>query len=323
MPSIASTFSPPLILRNGHVQTILGAILPRRSIPPSEGERLELPDGDFVDLDWMRAGHRRVAILSHGLEGNSKNSDIRGLAAALNASGWDALAWNFRGCSGEENRLARFYHSGETLDLAAVIAHAAEHYEDLALIGFSLGGNMTLKYLGEGPAHPAIRAAVAVSVPIDLASSARALDRKRSNRIYLGRFMKSLVSKVEAKASRFPDEIDLSGIRAIRSFAEFDDRYTARIHGFRDAEDYWAQSSARQFLLGIRVPTLLLNALDDPFLTPESFPVPEAEKNPQLFLECPGHGGHLGFVDAHGFWIGRHVPEFLALFVPDARCGSA
>ncbi len=323
MPSIASTFSPPFILRNGHVQTILGAILPRRHLPPCEGERLELPDGDFLDLDWMRAGHRRLAILSHGLEGNSKNSDIRGLAAAMNASGWDALAWNFRGCSGEENRLARFYHSGETLDLAAVIAHAAERYEDLALVGFSLGGNMTLKYLGEGPAHPAIRAAVAVSVPIDLASSAQALDRQRGNRIYLGRFMKSLISKVEAKAIRFPAEIDLSGIRSIRSFAEFDDRYTARIHGFRDAEDYWAQSSARQFLPDIRVPTLLLNALDDPFLTPESFPIPEAEKNPQLFLECPAHGGHLGFVDAHGFWIGRRIPEFLARFVPDARRGSA
>lgn len=312
MPVLSSTFSPPFILRSGHVQTILGAVLPRWRVPPCTEERLELPDGDFVDLDWMRAGHRRVAILSHGLEGNSRNSDIRGLAAALNAAGWDALAWNFRGCSGEENRLARFYHSGETLDLAAVIDHAAGSYKDLALVGFSLGGNMTLKYLGEGPAHPAIRAAVAVSVPIDLASSARALDRQRSNRIYLGRFMKSLISKVEAKAIRFPAEIDLSGIRTIRSFAEFDDRYTARIHGFRDAEDYWAQSSARQFLPGIHVPTLLLNALDDPFLTPESFPFPEAETNPRLFLECPAHGGHLGFADACGFWIGRRIPEFLA-----------
>ncbi len=320
MPVLPSTFSPPLILRNGHVQTVLGAVLPRLRVPPCKRERLELPDGDFLDLDWMRAGHRRVAILSHGLEGNSRNSDIRGLAAALNAGGWDALAWNFRGCSGEENRLARFYHSGETLDLAAVIAHAAERYADLALVGFSLGGNMTLKYLGEGPAHPAIRAAAAVSVPVDLASSARALDRKRSNRIYLGRFMKSLISKVEAKAIRFP--IDLSGIRSIRSFAEFDDRYTARIHGFRDAEDYWAQSSARQFLPGIRVPTLLLNSLDDPFLTPESFPIPEAENNPHLSLECPAHGGHLGFVDARGFWLGRRIPEFLARVVPDARHNS-
>lgn len=319
MPVLISTFSPPFFLRNGHTQTILGAILPRRTVGVCEKERLELPDGDFVDLDWLRNGHSRVAILSHGLEGNSKNSDIRGLAAALNAAGWDALAWNFRGCSGEENRLARFYHSGETLDLAAVIAHAAERCTDLALVGFSLGGNMTLKYLGEGPAHPSIRAAVAVSAPIDLASSARALDRHRGNRIYLGRFMKSLTAKVEAKAIRFPAEIDPTGIRTVRSFAEFDDRYTARIHGFRDAEDYWRQSSARQYLPGIRVPTLLLNALDDPFLTPESFPLPEAEKNPRLFLESPAHGGHLGFVNARGFWIEHRIPEFLSLHHPHSE----
>ena len=316
MPVVPSEFSTPFFLRNGHVQTILGAILPRRPGLVYERKRLELPDGDFVDLDWARAGHRRAAILSHGLEGSSTNSDIRGLAAALNAAGWDALAWNFRGCGGEANRLARFYHSGETLDLSAVIAHSAERYEDLALVGFSLGGNMVLKYLGEGPAHPALRAAVAVSAPIDLASSARALDRRRGNRIYLGRFMRSLAAKVREKAIRFPGEIDPAGICDVSSFAEFDDRYTARIHGFRDAEDYWAQSSARQYLPGIRLPALLLNALDDPFLTPESYPFPEAGNNPRLYLEVPASGGHLGFLNAGGHWLERRIPEFLTRFVP-------
>ncbi len=315
MPLVTSEFSTPFFLRNGHVQTILGAILPRRIDLICESERLELPDGDFVDLDWARAGYRRAVILSHGLEGSSTNSDVRGLAAALNAAGWDALAWNFRGCSGEANRLPRFYHSGETLDLSAVIAHAAERYRDLALLGFSLGGNMTLKYLGEGPVHPSLRAAVAVSAPIDLASSARALDRRRGNRIYLGRFMKSLAAKVEEKAIRFPDEIDPAGIRNVRSFAEFDDRYTARIHGFRDAEDYWAQSSARQYLSGIRIPSLLINALDDPFLTPESFPFSEAENHPFFSLEVPASGGHLGFLNTRGPWLERRVPEFLSRLV--------
>ncbi len=316
MPVVRSAFAPPFFLRNGHVQTVLGAVLPRRGGVIFERERLELPDGDFLDLDWARAGHARAAVLSHGLEGNSRNSDIRGLAAALNAAGWDVLAWNFRGCSGEANRLARFYHSGETGDLAAVVARAAESYRDLALGGFSLGGNMTLKYLGEGSAHPAIRTAVAVSAPVDLASSARALDRRRSNRIYLGRFMKSLTEKVAEKARRFPGEIDAAGLGGVRTFAEFDDRYTARIHGFRDAEDYWARSSARQYLGGIRVPSLLLNALDDPFLTPESFPFPEAKTNARFFLETPASGGHLGFLDARGFWIGRRIPEFFSFFVP-------
>ena len=311
MPLLESRFRPPLFLRNGHLQTILGALLPRRFRNGVVTERLELPDGDFLDLDWGKAGHRRLAVISHGLEGSSKNSDIRGLSAALNEAGWDTLAWNFRGCSGEQNRCLRFYHSGETGDLSAVINHAAVNYSSLALVGFSLGGNMLLKYLGEGNVHPFLQAAVAVSVPVDLASSARALDRRLGNQIYLRRFMKSLAAKVEAKAKRFPAEIDATGVHDIRSFSIFDDRYTARIHGFRDAEDYWRQSSAIGYLNLISIPTLLLNAKDDPFLSRESFPYVEASKNPCFYLEAPRSGGHLGFLDAQGFWIERRIPQFL------------
>ena len=311
MPLLESRFRPPLFLRNGHLQTILGALLPRRFRDGVVTERLELPDGDFLDLDWGKAGRRRLAVISHGLEGSSKNSDIRGLSAALNEAGWDTLAWNFRGCSGEQNRCLRFYHSGETGDLSAVINHAAVNYSSLALVGFSLGGNMILKYLGEGNVHPFLQAAVAVSVPVDLASSARALDRRPGNQIYLRRFMKSLAAKVEAKAKRFPAEIDATGVHDIRSFSIFDDRYTARIHGFRDAEDYWSQSSAIRYLNRISIPTLLLNAKDDPFLSRESFPYVEASKNPCFYLEAPRSGGHLGFLDAQGFWIERRIPQFL------------
>jgi predicted alpha/beta-fold hydrolase len=278
-------------------------------------ERLELPDGDFLDLDWVKAGHRRLAVISHGLEGSSKNRDIRGLSAALNKAGWDTLAWNFRGCSGELNRCLRFYHSGETGDLSAVLSHAAGSYSSLALVGFSLGGNMILKYLGEGNVHPFVYAAVAISAPVDLASSARALDRRPGNQIYLRRFMKSLAAKVEAKAKQFPTEIDATGVRDVRSFSIFDDRYTARIHGFRDAEDYWSQSSAIGYLNRISIPTLLLNAKDDPFLSLESFPYTEGRQNPCLSLETPDSGGHLGFLDAQGFWIERRIPEFLNQFV--------
>jgi len=311
MPILESRFQPPFYLRNGHLQTILGAILPRRARSDMVTERLELPDGDFLDLDWAKAGHRRLAILSHGLEGSSKNSDIRGLSLALNHAGWDTLAWNFRGCSGESNRSLRFYHSGETGDLTSVINRAARTYPSLALVGFSLGGNMILKYLGEGGVHPSIQVAAAVSAPIDLASSARVLDRRPGNQIYLRRFMKSLAAKVEAKAFQFPNEIDATGVRDIRSFSIFDDRYTARIHGFRDAEDYWQQSSAIGYLNRLPIPALLLNAKDDPFLSPESFPYDEAHKNSCLFLETPDAGGHLGFVDGRGFWIERRIPEFL------------
>jgi uncharacterized protein len=275
---------------------------------------LELNDGDFLDLGWARIGADRLVILSHGLEGSADARYNRGMAARLNAAAWDVLVWDFRGCSQETNRLPRLYHSGETGDLGAVIDFAATRYSRIALVGFSLGGNLTLKYLGESSPHPAIVSAAAISAPLDLAATARSLDRHWGNRIYRRSFIKSLIAKVEAKAVRFPDKFNVSGIRMIRTFEEFDDRYTAPIHGFRDAADYWEKTSARQYLNRITVPTLILNACDDPLLTPESFPVAEAEGNPCLFLEMPKSGGHLGFIDlVRGIepWSERRVVEFL------------
>ncbi len=316
MPLVSSAFRPPALLQNGHLQTIAGAFLRSGGEAGFTPERLELADRDFLDLHWQRReGGERVAILSHGLEGSANEGYITGTAAALATAGWDVLAWNFRGCGPEPNRLVRLYHSGATEDLKAVIEHAARSYTRIALVGFSLGGNLTLKYMGEAPPHEAVKAAVAVSAPVDLAASARMLDRRWSNRIYLRRFITSLVAKVEAKALRFPHQIDAAGSRALRTFQEFDDRYTSRLHGFRDANDYWTQSSARQFLLQIRQPTLLLNALNDPFLAPECFPYPESEANPCLYLETPPSGGHLGFVEwaggLHPWFMGR-LTEFLA-----------
>ena len=316
MPVVASTYKPPFLLRNGHLQTIAGAFLRQRHKAAFDHERLELDDGDFLDLRWLRKGNNRLAILSHGLEGSAEQGYVRGMAATLHAAGWDVLAWNFRGCGDEPNRLPRFYHSGATSDLRFVIHHAAPGYSHLALIGFSLGGNLTLKYLGEAAPHTAIVGAAAISAPVDLAASARLLDRRWSNRVYLRRFIGSLVKKIEAKALHFPDEIDATGARALRTFGEFDDRYTARLHGFRDAEDYWKQSSARQYLPQITIPTLLLNAQDDPFLAPECFPFPEAEQNPCLFLEASQSGGHLGFLEfRHGLrpWFDRRVTHFLSV----------
>ncbi|SRR5579862_3147720 len=314
MPLVSSTFQPPAYLRNGHVQTLVSALASHRVNTPLEPERLELEDGDFLEMHWLRKGRNRVAILSHGLEGCAEDGYIRGMAAALDGAGWDALAWSFRGCGKEPNRLLRFYHSGETGDLGRVIRHAAATYSRIVLVGFSLGGNLILKYLGEGKPHPAVAGAAAISAPVDLAASARVLDRRRGNRLYLRRFIKTLVAKVEAKAVLFPDQIDVSGSRAIRTFEEFDGRYTAPLHGFRDADDYWKQSSARQYLPAITASTLLLNALDDPFLAPECFPFEEATRSRWLFLETPAFGGHLGFIDlAHGFrpWYERRVVEFL------------
>ena len=316
MPVIPSRFRPPPFLGNGHLQTILPVLLPRRIALPLTRTRLELDDGDFLDLDWARSGRDRIAILSHGLEGNTSQKYIRGMARTLVHAGWDVLAWNFRGCGAGPNRLLRAYHSGDTADLAAVIVHAATNYARIALVGFSLGGNVTLKYLGEAPPHPAIVAAAAISVPLDLASSARKLDELRSNRIYVRRFLASLIEKMEAKALDFPGRLNTDHIHAIRSFQEFDDRFTAPLHGFRDAAEYWKRASARQFLPHITVPTLILNARNDPFLTTDSLPFSEAEANPSVFLEVPASGGHVGFLDfAHGTqpWSERRVAEFISV----------
>jgi uncharacterized protein len=315
MPVIRSQFCPPFWLRNAHLQTLLPVISRRQARLPYHRERLELADGDFLDLDWLRASGSDLAILSHGLEGSSQDVIICGMAHALQRSGWNVLSWNYRGCSGELNRLPRLYHSGETADLGLVIEHAACRFSRITLIGFSLGGNLILKYLGEARPHRAIACAAAISAPIDLAASARALDQRRMNRLYLRRLIGTLVRKVKAKARHFPNQIDASQTKGVRGFEDFDGRFTAPVHGFRDAIDYWTQCSSRQFLQTIAVPTLLLSAQDDPFLTPNCFPFAEAEASEHLFLEAPATGGHLGFcssLSSRQSWAERRIVEFLS-----------
>ena len=295
MPLIHSNFQAPWLISNGHAQTVLGALI-RRQLLPYERERLELPDGDFIDLDWRRIGVRRLVILSHGLEGSSTGSYIALVARAVTQAGWDALAWNMRGCSGETNRLARSYHSGESNDLRAVIDHAAKNYDEVALVGFSLGGNVTLKYLGEAPPHPKVIRAACFSVPVDLRASADALDTHWQNRLYLRRFLATMVVKAQIKARLFPGQVAIVKPGEVRTLREFDDRFTAPLHGFKSAEDYWAKCSSRQFLPRITVPTLLVNARNDSFLTEHSMPYDEARQSETLYLESPASGGHVGFL---------------------------
>jgi hypothetical protein len=315
MPIVSSAFAPPFWLAGAHAQTILGAILPRRLAVPWDRERLELADGDFLDIDWWRqpAGDGRLAILSHGLEGSSRGGYIEGTAAALHARGWSVLAWNFRGCSGQLNRLPRSYYSGETGDLARVIRHA-ETPGPIALIGYSLGGNVTVKYLGESSPDPRIAAGVAVSAPLDLASCAAALDLRPGNRLYLHRFLRTMIAKAEARARMFPAKVPALPREARRSIVAFDDAITAPLHGFRDAADYYAKCSGRFFIESIRVPLLILSAKDDPFLTPAAFPEAQAACSERLHLEAPARGGHVGFLDfAAGTapWSEKRIAEFL------------
>ncbi len=299
MPLVSSTYRAPFGLRGGHVATIYPTLFRRAPEVPVERERLELEDGDFLDLDWSGQRNERLAIIGHGLEGTSTAKYIRGMAVAFRKRRWDTLAWNCRGCSGEPNRLLRSYHSGVSEDLAAVVTHALSlsRYREIVLVGFSLGGNIVLKYLGEQGAQVPreVVAAVAFSVPCDLTSSSLRLG-DLDNRVYLSRFMGDLKKKVLAKDGQFPGHLDLSGIDKVRTFAEFDDRFTAPLNGFRDARDYWTRASSRPLLPEIRIPTLLVQADNDPFLPPPCYPREEAESHPFLFLEIPPHGGHVGFI---------------------------
>lgn len=319
MPVIQhSSYHPPLFLRNGHLQTIYPNFFRHVEGVAYRRERVETPDGDFLDLDRSAVGAKRAVIVAHGLEGSSTRTYLLGMVRALNRHGWDAVVWNFRGCSGEPNRKLRFYHSGDTPDLHTVITYVVEKgcYDQLALIGFSLGGNVVLKYLGEAGAKvtPPVAAAVTFSVPCDLAGSARKMAR-RENAVYMKRFMKFLHEKIRAKMAAFPELIDDRGYRRMRTFQEFDDRYTAPLHGFKSARDYWTRASSKPMLPRITVPTLLINALDDPFLSPSCYPYAEADNNPNFFLETPQTGGHVGFVAFNRdgeYWSESRAAAFLS-----------
>ena len=314
MPLVTSSYRAPLGLRSGHLATIFPTLFRQVGRPEIKRERLELPDGDFLDLDWSPRKHHRLAIIGHGLEGESSAKYIRGMSLALQKRKWDTLAWNCRGCSGEPNRVLRSYHSGASEDLASVVNDAvAQGYAAISLIGFSLGGNIVLKYLGEeGQDLPReVQAAVAFSVPCDLTSSSLRLG-DRDNLLYMSRFMDGLKNKVIQKHQKFPGKLDLSGLRGIKTFAQFDDRFTAPLNGFRDARDYWTRASSKPLLHRIAIPTLLVQARNDPFLPAACFPVEAAESNPSLFLETPAHGGHVGFISkGKEYWSEARASEFL------------
>lgn len=310
-------YLPPFFLFNSHLETIYPALLRRVMITPYNRERISTPDDDFLDLDWLRKGSHKVAIISHGLEGSSDRPYVKGMAKALHDNGFDIVAWNFRGCSGEMNRQRRFYHSGATEDLHTVIEHVLSlgKYRSLFLIGFSLGGNLTLKYLGERKVSRYIRKAVAFSVPLDLQTSCEKISQP-SNRIYSNRFVRSLKKKILMKA-RVRDDLDTSKLPSIKTLTEFDDCFTAPMHGFRNARDYYTQCSAIRFVESIKTPTLIINTRNDPFLSEQCFPAALLEGHPYVHLEVLSRGGHVGFAQFNKnglYWSEQRALEFLSEF---------
>ena len=314
-------FRPAWWLRNRHAQTLAGRFLrPRRTLP-LERRRVDTPDGDFLDLDFAPepAPHGPLAVVLHGLEGSTRREYIGLMMRELFDRGLRGVGMNFRGCGGEPNRTARFYHSGETGDLAYVVALLRDRYPDRAIgaAGFSLGGNVLLKYLGERGFRAGIQAGVAASVPFDLPGSARRLSRGLMRRTYGAYFLRSLKDKVRAKRHLLNGEADVARALAARTLRDFDDAVTAPLHGFLGADDYHARADVRRHLAHIRVPVLLLQSRDDPFLPRDAFPEAIAAANPHLSAAFTDRGGHLGFVEGAfpwrpRFWAEREAARFLA-----------
>lgn len=319
MPVIESKYKPSFFFKNGFVSTVYSGLVRRVKEIKQERERITLFDGDFIDLDWSfsKEKTKKLVVLLHGLEGNGQRPYMTGVAKLFNTNGMDAVCVNFRGCSGEDNLKYRSYHSGATEDLEAIIAHiiSEKEYSEIYLKGISLGANMILKYLGERDAVPnQIKAVVTASVPCYLYGSAKALHTLK-NKLYHDRFLKHLVNRLKSKQEHFKEDLSLKEIESIKTLFDFDNLYTSKAHGFKDALDYYEKCSCLQFLPNIKIPTLIINALNDSFLSPECYPVKEAKDNPNLHLEMPQYGGHVGFVDKKDVYYNeKRALEFVKEF---------
>ena len=325
----SSEFTPAWWLQGAHRQTLFPSLCRRRTAPPLVRERIELPDGDFIDLDWTERSGDKVVLVLHGLEGSLESHYTGGLLTALAQENYHAGLMYFRNCSEEPNRLARSYHSGETGDLDFVVRHILKKFpgRQLVVIGFSLGGNILLKWLGEQADASPLHGAVAISVPFDLNSAALNLEKGLS-RIYQRHLLIKLRNSVRKKAAHHPPPVPLGRLQELRTFRQFDDRITAPLHGFRDVDDYYTRSSSKQFLKTIRSPTLIIQAKDDPFLPAEALPV-ESELSPSVTMELSSRGGHVGFVSGANplnpqYWLEQRILQFLATsLAADGYCRSA
>ncbi len=313
---IPAAFRPAWWLPGGHAQTVWPALAPRRLRLALRRRRVELPDGDFIDVDWV--GERGpIVVVLHGLGGAIDSHYVRGMLSVIARRGWRGALMHFRGCSGDPNRLARGYHAGETGDLDYFIRllQREEPQTPVAVIGYSMGGNVLLKWLGEcrDAAAAAVAVAAAVSVPFDLANAAQRVHQGFS-RIYELRMLRSLQAVMYRKIAQQRLAWDDKAIAALKSLREFDDRITAPLHGFRDADDYYSRASCIAWLSSITVPTLVVHASDDPFMSPTVVPK-QSDLSTAVSIELASSGGHVGFVAgqpwAPHYWLESRVPEFL------------
>lgn len=305
--------------KNGHLDTIYPALFRKPMVPNFQRERIFTEDNDFLDLDWLRKDSKNLVLLSHGFEGSSHSQYILGMVNYLKQYDFDFLAWNFRSCSGEINLQPQFYHSGATHDLNAVIQHInrKHDYKNIFLVGFSMGGNLSLKYLGENAVNieKNIKSLICFSTPLDLSDSCDQLSSGIGKLVYASKFLSTLKKKIKIKQKVLERlNIDVSSALLTTSLREFDDLVTGPLHGFKNAENYYKTQSSKNFLKDIPIKTLIINALNDPFLGKGSYPMNLDHINSKLIFETPSYGGHVGFFRHFNrgvYWSEEKTLEFL------------
>lgn len=308
-------YNPILPFKSAHFNTLFRKLFVDYTVN-FDRVRIDTPDSDFIDIDFSRVDSKKVILIVHGLEGSSNSKYVLSNTLYFNKKGYDVCAINLRGCSGEPNLLYVSYHSGKTDDLDLVVRYLEDKYSEIIIVGYSLGGNISLKYAGESGSsiNSKISKVIGVSVPVDLKSSSIEL-AKKNNYIYNNAFMVELKEKLRYKVKKFNIDISEKQISSIKSFNDFDGIYTSVAHGFKDAEDYWKKSSSKQFIPEIKVPSLLINAKDDTFLGENCYPIKEAQENPFFNIYAPKYGGHVGFNNSFNksknFWIEENVLEFI------------
>ena len=318
MPIFTSDFSPTIPFRNSHFNTMYRPLFMKDAAKYSR-KRITTWDHDFIDLDFSLVGSETLAVLIHGLEGSSESIYMTSSTNHLNSKGLDTVCFNLRSCSGEDNLLLSTYHSGKTEDVDFVINHLLDNYtyKNIIIIGFSLGGNLTLKYLGEksDKISPIIKGGIAVSVPIDIASAEKEMN-KLKNKLYIEVFFKTMKTKVLEKAHKFTEfQLDKEKLFKATKFKHLEYLYTVPVFGFESPEDYWEKASSKPYIFAIKKPTLLINAKDDTFLSKECYPFDEAQNSEYFFLETPNYGGHVGFMNSfkpsENNWLEERIARFI------------
>lgn len=317
MPILKTNFSPTFPFKNPHFSTMYRSLF-MKNVANYKRTRITTWDSDFIDLDFSSVKSTTLILLIHGLEGSSQSKYMISSVNHLNKNGFDTVCMNLRGCSGEDNLVLGSYHSGKTDDVDFVVNYLVKNYryKNIIINGFSLGGNLTLKYLGEYAKKLPIqiKGGIAISAPVDLTSSEEALN-KFHNKIYLHRFLKSIRLKIIEKAKKHPSfKPDKKILFKATEFRDLEEQYTVPVFGFDSSDDYWIKASSKPFIPKIKLPTLLINAKDDTFLGPDCYPIYEAKNAKNFYLMMPSYGGHVGFISSltsEKNWMEDQIIDFI------------